>query len=463
MSDWLSPIIRALIAPAWARWERSDYLRHQKLLARTEWDSPETIAERQRRALRALATHAYRTTRFWRERFDAAELHPDDLTDFEAFRALPPLTKHDLRTRRDELVSHQFDRARLHYHTTSGSTGISVGVYVDDPAQQWRRATTLRSDQWTGWRLGEPAALVWGNPEYLKRGWRGRLRNALLERASYLDTLRMDAGAMDRFLAEQRRRRPTLMMGHAHSLYLLAQFARSRGGAGFRPRGIISTAMALHDFQRREIEAVFAAPVTNRYGCEEVALIACECPAHEGLHVNCDGVYVELVRPDGQPAAPGEPGSVLVTDLSNRAMPLFRYQVGDVACWATEPCACGRGLPRLARIEGREADYVLTPAGELVSGISLTENFAMHISGLAQLQIVQEALDQFRFRIVRGDDFGAGSLEQIERLVAERFGESVRYQCEFVERIAPEPSGKYRFCISKVENPYLRPVAAAAS
>ena len=73
-------------------------------------------------------------------------------------------------------------------------------MVVDDRAQQWRRATTLRSDEWTGWKLGQRAAMVWGNPDYQHRGWRGRLRHALLERALYLDTLRMDEAAMRRFL-----------------------------------------------------------------------------------------------------------------------------------------------------------------------------------------------------------------------------------------------------------------------
>src|SRR5260370_2605487 len=86
-------------------------------------------------------------------------------------------------------------------------------------------------------------------------------------------------------------------------------------------------------------------------------------------------------------------------------MPILRYQVGDVAVWSDRRCGCGRGLPLLERLEGREADYVLTPAGELISGISLTENFALHVPGLAQLQIIQETVHRFVFRIVPASDF----------------------------------------------------------
>jgi phenylacetate-CoA ligase len=452
--DLFAPIVRQFIAPLWARWEQSPYLRCYHLLQCTQYDHPDTIRETQLRAISALLHHAYATTSFWRARLDWSGLRPEDVRSFDDFRAVPVLTKSDLRGHAEDILSSQFDRSALHRKKTSGSTGVSVEVFVDEAAMQWKRACTLRADEWSGWRLGERVAKVWGNPEYLKNGWRGRLRNRMLERARYLDTLHMDEAALARFAGSLRRRPPSLLFGHAHSLYLLAQYFRENGGAGFQPRGIIATAMVLHDWERQTIQSVFGRPVTNRYGCEEVSLIACECERHQGLHVNADGIYVEVVRPDGSPAAPGELGAVVVTDLFNRAMPLIRYKVGDLAVLSNHLCTCGRGLPLLERVEGRVADYVVLPGGRMISGISLTENFAMLVPGLAQFQIVQEAAQRFRFRIVRGPDFGPGSLAEIRRLATERFGPEVEYECEYLDRIPPEPSGKYRFCISKVKNPF---------
>jgi phenylacetate-CoA ligase len=446
-----STSVRMLVAPAWAAWERSPYLRHHRRLLRTQFDSPEVIRRRQEQQLRSLAIHACQTTQFYRERFAAAGLPCNGIDSLDALRALPLLTKSDLRDHGLRLLSTDCPTRQLHHKKTSGSTGVSVEVVVDEGAQQLKRACTLRSDQWTGWRLGERVAAVWGNPEYLKRGWRGRLRNALLERAIYLDTLKMDGAAMDRFVRSLERRAPSLLFGHAHSLYLFADFVRGCGGTRFRPKGIIATAMVLHDFERRLIEDVFKCPVTNRYGCEELSLIACECERHEGLHVNADGHYVEILHADGSACGPGEVGRVVVTDLLNRAMPLLRYEVGDMAAWSSRACPCGRRLPLIEKIEGRVADYVVTPRGEWISGISLTENFAVLVPGIAQLQIIQEAIDRFTFRIVRGSEFGPPSRQRIAELVAERFGHEVAYDCEFLERIPQEPSGKYRFCISKVD------------
>src|SRR5262249_53713471 len=160
------------------------------------------------------------------------------------------------------------------------------------------------------------------------------------------------------FAATIRRHQHGLIFGHAHSLYLLACSLKKSGVTDIRPNGIISTAMLLHDWQRTLIEQVFDCPVTNRYGCEEVSLIASECELHQGLHINADSVYCEVTG--------GSHGKLLVTDLTNRAMPLIRYQIGDVVVGSDRVCRCGRGLPVLERIEGREADYVLTPSGSLI-------------------------------------------------------------------------------------------------
>ena len=76
---------------------------------------------------------------------------------------------------------------------------------------------------------------------------------------------------------------------------MFAAFVRKYRPGTIQPSGIVSAAMTLHDWQRSAIEDAFGQPVTNRYGCEEVSLIACECEEHNGLHLNADGVYCEVI------------------------------------------------------------------------------------------------------------------------------------------------------------------------
>jgi phenylacetate-CoA ligase len=440
---------RRVIRPLWERREDRHAARLRRELDRRQFDSPDIVRARQLVALRRLVDHAAATVPFYRESFARAGFRPSDLHSHAEFRRLPLLTKSDIRSQGEELRSDSFRSHRLTRKKTSGSTGVPLEVWLDAVGLSWKRACTLRADEWSGWRRGGRVAKVWGNPDYRKHGLKGWIRNRLYDRAIHLDTLDMTPATIRSFCAELNRTKPVLVFGHAHSVFLVAEFVHKHGLAGHRPAGIITTAMVLHEWQRQRIESVFGTRVTNRYGCEEVSLIACECSHHKGLHVNDDAVMVEVVR-DGRPAEPGTPGSIVVTDLSNFAMPLIRYQIGDAGVWAERPCPCGRGSAVLESIEGREADYVVTADGRLISGISLTENFAVLVPGVAQIQIVQETVDRFLFRIVRSADWSPLSQRQLAALVTERFGELTNYRLEFVERIPQEPSGKYRFCISQV-------------
>lgn len=136
-------------------------------------------------------------------------------------------------------------------------------------------------------------------------------------------------------------------------------------------------------------------------------------------------------------------------------MPFIRYKVGDVGVpSAKTSCPCGCSYPIMESLEGRVADYVVTPDGNYISGISLTENFAMHLPGVKQMQIVQERIDFLVFRIVKGELFEEQTVQDITRLAQERFGTQMNWQLEYVDTIQSESSGKYRFCISKLQNPF---------
>lgn len=451
--DLYSKVARHIVAPVWAVKERSPYLKHLKYLENAQFMPLDKVRREQWVRFKKLLMHAYDNTDYYNESIRTRGITPDDIKSLDDLCRLPVLTKDDIRANKERMAARNIRKEKLIPKKTSGSTGVSLEFYWDEDSQQWKRACAIRYDRWTGWDIGENIGAVWGNPEY-KKSWRGYIRNFLLERYTYLDTLKMDEKAMTNFYHRIKKKRPTLLFGHAHSLYLLARFLGSQGIYDIRPRGIISTAMALHDFERKKIEDVFGCKATNRYGCEEVSLIACECKAHNGLHINMDTVIVEIIR-DGKPVKPGESGAIVVTDLTNYGMPFIRYKVGDIGIPSERICSCGCAYPLLESLEGRIADYVLTPEGDYISGISLTENFAMHLPAVKQMQIVQEELDFMIFRIVKGENFAEKTMNDIARLVRKRFGGKMRHSVEFVDSIQSEMSGKYRFCISKLQNQFF--------
>lgn len=454
----LAALNRQFLQPLWAWKADSRHLQYLRTLERTQFDPLATIHDRQLTGVQDIVRHAWNTVPFYRESWKAAGVEPNAIRSLDDLRQFPILTKSDIRTNADRLRSDAYRNEQVFTKTTSGSTGVPLSIVVDADSMAWKRAGTIRSDQWSGWALGQRVARLWGHGAAERGGLKARFTRRLVYRESYLNTLGIDHRRLRAFADHLRRSPPGLLFGHAHSLYLFAAHVRKYCPGAVQPSGIVSAAMTLHDWQRCVIEEAFGQAVTNRYGCEEVSLIACECEEHNGLHLNADNLYCEVIRDSRLDAGPNA-GRLLITDLTNRAMPLIRYQVGDVVISSDRKCACGRGLPLIEKVVGREADYVLTPAGMLISGISLTDHFATEIRGATQVQIVQDKLTHLRLRLVPGEGFGPESERQIEWLVRKTFGAEMRYEVELLDAIPQEPSGKYRFCVSPVATAYLKSLA----
>lgn len=444
----MSSLSRRVFHPLWDLKDGSRRLKLLRELERTQWLPPEELRARQQARLEQILRYAqaqspYYQRLFAEQRFDAGRF------DANAFAALPVLTKATIRSSTDEILSHEFRRDQLGQHKTGGSTGTALVTYFDRDWLELRTADALRADQWAGCYHGMKVAALWGNPPQ-PRGLKPRLRSWLLDRFLYLDTIDLNEQSIGAFVTAWRRERPEILFGHAHSLYILARHLEAQGIDDLRPKGIISTSMMLLPSERAVIERVFARRVTDRYGCEEVGLIACECERHEGLHLSIEHLYVEFLRPDGSAAQAGEEGAIVITDLFNRGMPFIRYRVEDVGVPAARPCSCGRGLPLLERVTGRVADYLKRRDGSLVAGVSLVERTLTAIPGIAQLQIVQPSREEIQLNVVCAADFTAASEAALLAEFRSVFGPGIQFRTAYLERIPQERSGKYRFSICRV-------------
>ncbi|HUV30009.1 MAG TPA: phenylacetate--CoA ligase family protein [Acidobacteriota bacterium] len=414
-------------------------------LMRSQYFTPEQIRADQWQAVKRLLDFVYAHNTFYRRRFDAAGMTPDDVTSREEFARLPALTKDDIRQNSELLISRGYSREQMTHKRTGGSTGLPVHLYVDAEAFSFKYAVTYRHDRWAGYLPGARRAALWGDTDK-KYSLKERLYKALCERTLYMDTLKMDDEYLLAFVRKLRRYRPHSLIGHAHSLYFFAKFLRDNAITDVCFDSIVSTAETLSAEERQTVEAVFGRIVFDRYGCEELSLIASECEQHDGLHISAEGLYVEIIGGDDT-----RPGDLVITDLVNRGMPFIRYEIGDTATTLGGACACGRGLPRLGRVSGRTADILYTPEGRKISGISILDTFVIHIPGLRQVQIVQEKPDQVTFKIVKDADFGQHTLEKLARTVSGVFGPAMKYDIEYVTQIPMTPRGKYQFSVSRLK------------
>jgi phenylacetate-CoA ligase len=442
--DLIALTTRHLLLPAYYAWTGQVVLREHRRLASSQFHSEERIREGQWRALQDLLRYVHAHNRFYRERLRKEGATPEDVRSFSDYARLPLLTKDDLRDRAADLLSEGLDAATLLRKRTGGSTGIPVHLYWDPAAVQAKAALTMRHDAWAGFLVAARKAALWGDVEPRTTLWR-RLTGVLHDRTVYLDTLEMDERTTLEFVDAIRRTRTRLLFGHGHSIYWLARFVREHGIRDLSFDGIISSAEMLPPEERRVVEEAFGDVVFDRYGCEEVGLVASECPAHDGLHVAAEGVHLELLEGSG-----GEPGRVIVTDLLNRATPLLRYDIGDLATSAAGPCACGRGLPRIGRVVGRTSDILHSPEGKRISGISLLDTVTIHIPGFRQVQVVQDAVDELTFSVVKDARFSEASLRMLADAVARYFGPTMRHRVVFVPAVPLTGRGKFQYSVCRL-------------
>ena len=402
--------------------------RELRRLQRSQWSSPEAVQAASWRALQAALRYAYDEVPFYRRKLSAAGVAPEDVRTPADLAAVPLTTKQELRealAERWPLSTASADQ-RCARNSTTGSSGEPFVFPIDARAKDLRLAAVFRNIEWYGHSLGDPNVRLWGRAERapdlgawgqgleaFKRHVLGRRRDIFTHDRHAPETSLIDEGMLARWTRLLRSHRFQALDGYVSALKLLARYMLDTGQTGIRCQAVVAGAEYLAPSTRELLERAFGCPVYNRYGSSEAGFIAHECGSHpsHGLHVNAELLWLELLRGERQ-AAPGEVGEIILTDFTNRAMPLIRYRTGDLGAAAnpSDACRCGRGLPILNSVEGRIDDLFLLPSGEVLVSHVWHEIFAD-----------QEFVSAFRVTQHRPDFVEVEIVPRPARVAAERY------------------------------------------
>ena len=458
LTGWRAALLRLFFASMplhkWMITRRAEV--YYRDLKRSQWLSPGKLRELQETRLRRLLDHAYRHVPLYRERMDARGLRPSDIRGLDELAKLPLLTKDDVRENLFfDLFSDNHDYRKVQRIATSGSTGEPFVCFVDQSQLEMRWAATLRSMEWTGYRFGDRQARLWH--QTIGMSWSQIVRerlDALLSRRIFIPAFEMSEADVTRALLRIERHRPVLIDGYAECFNYVAGHLKDRK-AEIRPKGLISSAQVLPDESRAVIESAFHTKVFDKYGSREFSGIAYECEAHAGHHIVAENYIVEVLK-DGRAALPGETGEVVITDLNNLCMPFLRYRIGDlaVAMDPMEPCPCGRGLPRLGRIEGRIQSMIVGAEGRVVPGSLFLHLFKDYDWILRHFQVVQERPGEVRLKVVKGPRFEASAFEELLEELRHYLGRGCCLDVDFVDAIPMVRTGKRPTSLSAVKLDY---------
>ena len=371
----------------------------------------------------------------------------DKANVLEVLGKLPPMRRVDIQTDISRFVAEAIGPV-IDDHT-GGSTGTPMTFKVDSMTQIAREASLMWADQMAGWSYGERIAMLWGSHRDVDSATL-RVRLMLrwwLDNRRWFNAFEMGEDQMDLFHRDLARFKPHILVAYAGSIFSFARFLKANGMKPTYPiRAIVASAEVMTPDMRNTVEQVFGKPVYDRYGNRECGAIASECGHHAGLHVNESDCLIEIDSPDPFHI----PGQILVTYLRNFAMPLVRYETGDVAIFASrDMCACGRTTLRLSPVLGRQSDLIRTEDGNFIHG-----EFFTHVlygtDAVREFQFVQDALDRYTLRLV-ADRGRAGHMEAEWRAqILGVVGRRCKLDIEYVESIPTLPSGKRKFTLSNL-------------
>lgn len=331
---------------------------------------------------------------------------------------------------------------------TSGSTGTPIKtLWSASEVRDSLAVREVRSARWAGVSFKMPRATFSGRmvePDPESKGPFYRFNS--VEKQVYFSAFHLRPDTAHFYVTALRKHNIQWMTGYAVSFYLLAKFILEKGLEVPPLKAIITTSEKLTPEMRQVMEKAYGCRIYEEYSTVENALFASECE-HGRLHVSPDVGIVEILRPDGSPCDPGEVGEVVATSFIKKYQPFIRYRLGDLAAWDPDPCPCGREMPVIKEVVGRMEDVVVGPDGrQMVRFHGVFVNQPHVVEG----QIIQEALDLIRVKVVTTEGFNQSDEIDIKNRIEQRLGASIRVVVETVNEIPRTKAGKFKAVISNV-------------
>jgi phenylacetate-CoA ligase len=421
---------------------------YQERLGEMQWWSREELEAWQLERLQKLVAHAYENVPAYRRLYDEAGVRPSDIRSLSDLAGLPIVAKKQIRTNRNAFMARNAKQFQPIELNTSGTTGTPFQFYSDRATECIEWAFWWRHKSWGGVHLWEPMISMGGRvivPLSQRQPPFWRFNRA--EGTMWLSTFHMTPENLDLYIEQVRKSGIQVLRGYPSNLYIFAQHLAKRD-VKLPMRAVFSGSEPLFEYVRDLVEDRFCCKVFDWYGVSERVVTAGQCDRHDGYHVHMENCLVEILQGE-EPVGDGHLGEVVGTCLSNYAMPLIRYRTGDMSAWCSERCSCGRGLTTIGQVQTKWEDILTTADGRFISPSVLTHPFKP-VEGIEKSQIIQEAPDHIVVRVVASDAFDATHQALLMHGFTERLGEETRIEVQPVDDIPKDPSGKYRWVISKV-------------
>lgn len=359
-----------------------------------EFASSNQINNFKLKKLKALFITSFHQVDYYRKLFIDYDFDPEKFSDLEDLSRLPILNKSEVIASPSKFInpSKTFGSIKL---KTSGTTGQPLVAFTT--RKQWinEQASIWRHWRWAGYSLRDKMVIFRSyNPNEGESFTKlDRLRNWL-----YVSPYHLTDSFLETFLNQIVKWKPRFFRGYPSSIYLVALAAKRFGVSFDGLKGVLTASEVLTEQYRAVIEDGLGCKVFDHYGQAEITTMAQECEEHQGMHFLDDYAHTEFL-----PTERNGEYRVIATNLHNHAMPLIRYDTGDLVNLSESSCKCGRSFKIASKIIGRNDQFLIGIEGNFIpsiniytffAGLSEVKRFQVIQYGLAKVEILIETIEE---------------------------------------------------------------------
>lgn len=364
-----------------------------------------------------------------------------ELPEDAPLQSFPILTKTILREESERLISQKFNKESLEVNHSSGSSGVQSYTYMSYEHKFYLRALQTHWWMWGGFQPGEYLLQTGISP---KRSFAKKVKD-LFFRVEYMNAFQLTPEAILRALQKAENKNPKHLAGYPSALNEMALIAIAENKI-YPFESLISFGDKLFDTYKKNFDRAFKNPkIINTYGCAEGMLMACQVDLPY-YYIMSPHVVLEIVNDEGGSVPDGQRGHILVTCLSNTAMPLIRYKLGDLGILLPKseyPMRRRFNYPLLQEVTGRETEVIKAPNGNVLIVHSFT-GILEYYEKIKQFKAIQ--ISKTEIVIEYTTDSRAKLPLSVENEVREKLLDLVDHSMDIsfslVKNIAASPSGK---------------------
>ena len=417
-------------------------------LQKSQYWSKEKQQIYQEEKLCLLVEHAYKYVPYYQKLFKRLKLKPCDIQTITDLQQLPVITRKILQKNYHELMASNHEEFNSQYRSTGGTTGMPVKYLSDYNTWSLHWALKYRAWEMSPYKIGEKVAIIGGASVVPEKTSMKRLIWNIVNSFEIFSSVSMTHSSIQQFIERIIRKRIKHIRGYASPIFLFAEYCLENK-IDLKITSVITTAEVLQPYHKQIIIKAFNPVIIDSYGCADGGGNANTCKHDNGFHISIESAIWEVCDNSSSPALPNEMGELTLTSLTNYAMPLLRYQPGDVIknFINTEICLCGRTLPRIERIVGKNTDILKFSNGRMLGGPSFPQLFRLF--PLQQWQLVQNEMNSIDVNLIILDDFIISHKNKITELMEHHCGVGVKVRINLVNKIPIPISGKQRVIINK--------------